>query len=361
MARPSGDLWISACLRIARCRREPPRTVGVAWASVPKRVQDILNDAPVAALRKLIADSDAAGAKLAVAAAWQKLGGDLEIARRAWRQDFQDRCAALGEPNAVGISAANKDSYTANVQVVTGKWAAFKVPLKDDIPGFLRDSHEDGEDARELLHGLGSSIAAEWTANQRKFVNPPDPPSLGKLADKAQTFCAKLETAFRDPRAWPKPEDLEALQNAWLEAVVANAPVDKKDAVTALIGECRFGEAVDRAFSLTPPQQDLVPQVQPEAPRRTPLPVASMNIHVAAGLNIVPEPVSVQIRREKKQLLLDQALMSLSVAALYSIIAFVTFGPKYVGDPFEWCTIILWGFGLDYKMDAVVKSIPKKS
>ncbi len=336
-------------------------TVGVAWAGLPKKMQDVLHSAPVTALRKLIADSDAAGAKIALATGWQNLGVDLEVGRRTWRQEFLNQCTELDGPNAVGISAPNKDSYSANVQKITGKWSDFKVPPKDDIPGFLRDSHEDGEDARGLLYGLGNSIAAEWTGNQRKFVNPPDPVSVQNLTDTTQGFSAKLETAFRDPRAWPKPEDLEALQNAWLKAVVNNAPADKKDAVTALIGAGLFRDAVDRAFSLAAPQQDLVPQEQPETPPRTAMPVASMNIHVAAGLNIVSEPLFVQVRQEKKQLLFDQILMSLSVAALYSIIAFVTFGPKYVGDPFEWCTIILWGFALDYTMDAVVKSIPKRS
>jgi hypothetical protein len=86
-----------------------------------------------------------------------------------------------------------------------------------------------------------------------------------------------------------------------------------------------------------------------------------MQIHVSAAAFREPEPLAVQIARTKRQLAADQFWMSLSVGLVYCLIALVTFGPKFIGGLTECVSIMLWGFGLDFTMDAALKSIPKKS
>jgi hypothetical protein len=333
--------------------------VQTQWPKLPRRLQGVLNAVPIDGLRRLIRDSNAAEARIEVAARWQNLEIALEDQRREWKHDFQNQLNLLSGADASGISVANRQTYTNRVATLVANWKGFKIPAKEEVVTFLRDAHSDAEDADDLLHEFTKAIRTEWAANKRRIPEGSRPP-FAALEEASFAFCERLETGFRDPAAFPKQADLDALRDAWLAPLLQSAP-QQQQRVRDLIAGGAFSDAVNAAFNLMAPEMDFGPPGGPQFRERRPVPVATMDIHVVVGEGESPEPLGMQIARARTQLARDQGWLSLGVAIVYSIIALVTFGPKYVGDVFEWGTIILWGFGLDFALDAVVRSIPKKS
>jgi hypothetical protein len=154
---------------------------------------------------------------------------------------------------------------------------------------------------------------------------------------------------------------LDALRDAWLGFLLANASPEAAAGVKKSIQDGDFVEAVNIAFTLQRPELDALVVPQPPLSRRPQLPISALDIHIASRPVELPDPAGLQIPRTRAQLARDQAMLTTSVAILYSVIALLTFGPKFVGDIYECGAILLWGVGLDFTLDAAVKSIPKKA
>jgi hypothetical protein len=68
----------------------------------------------------------------------------------------------------------------------------------------------------------------------------------------------------------------------------------------------------------------------------------------------VPEPVRVHRARVWKQLMLDQALLTVIIGAAITILGYYLHSTNFVGTGRELLTIFLWAFGLDVGIQALV-------
>jgi hypothetical protein len=156
------------------------------------------------------------------------------------------------------------------------------------------------------------------------------------------------------------------LNAAFDRLIVAHTRPQDSGEVRALLADRRYVDAAKRAARPAAREGAVLGDDQPLLAGRDIRPSVSAGpsgvdlpnvpqVEVAAGYGITAtEPVHVHRARIWRQLILDQAVLTLMVGAAIAIVGYYMYSTTFVGTGRELLTIFMWAFGLDVGVQTLV-------
>jgi hypothetical protein len=218
--------------------------------------------------------------------------------------------------------------------------------------------------AGQLAEWVGALAAAVEGALTR---GTPVLTALAEFLGSIEAFRGRAGAYGQDPDAMLAgvTSELPTLHQAFRSVIAAHTPPNAMAEVQALLAEGRYVDASERVAravqregvvlrtgSLTATNvtgfraSGGVSEVgSPDAARADAVPVPGIGI---------PERVRVHRARVWRQLVLDEAVLTMIVGAGITILGYYLYSPSFVGTGRELLTIFLWAFGLDVGAQVLV-------
>jgi hypothetical protein len=255
--------------------------------------------------------------------------------------------------------------------------------LRTDVGQVVQPEADDLETLRPMLGVIHrartreaqlAAALAEWVGAMGARVidalqdGTPDAAALAAFRAELQAF----DRAATGPDRNPDPDQalqalalhgLPAVEEAFRTVIAVHAPAAAASEVKTLLDERRYVEAATRAAvsvegSVLNEDGEAPGDAAPETDGAEVPDVAAPATPAAGGVPLptigVPQRVRLHRVRVWWQLLLDQALLSLIVAAAIALTGYYLYAADFVGTGRELLTIFLWAFGLDVGIETLV-------
>lgn len=372
----AADTGLRTAFDRLKTRLDEARERGVVLGRLV-RTEWSLPSAPTTALldaRKALKDAEEALVRGDAAGACQLLDRAEAGLKDAFRNALNtwpiERRTVLDELTALPPAVRNRAQPW--IAAIETDLEAVQVPGDDEIESLrspLAAMHRARLREEQLTEALVEWVDALGAEVQVVLgTGTPNAKAIAEFRAALETFRARAGTSSQDPdeRLRILAGDLPVLNRAIRTVVTSHTSQAAMAEVTALLAEGRYVEAAQRAARQ---EDDEGPVLRDTPESQKPAGMAAAEaggvFHVpepgiagARGVSLlglgIPEPVRVHRARVWKQLMLDQALLTVIVGAAITILGYYLYSTDYVGTGRELLTIFLWAFGLDVGVQTLV-------
>ena len=336
--------------------------------SLPRVVVEALH-APTDAIqeaRECLRNGMLDAASTALDTAERDFVAELGAATRAWRTAVNESAFVLANANqglSVSVQEGFKSAFRGASEGIES--AAFLEPnaTVDKVLEFLPALARSYQRAMDAFWQLGELLKLEVAGVESALAGLPLPDAASLKALVALTNDAAIQiSGLAESPTVDLKERLRALHAAWVAGVGGQVDVVKVKGVRDQLEARNYREAALDVRDVLKPRAANVAlgagKHQWIEASAAPTRQAGATLLLVNGTNAASaerEPFVAIARESKKQVRVAKFWQSLIVGAIAGVIVYGGYQETFVGNPAQLMQILLWAFGADVTVDALLK------